>query len=521
MQSVTAAFTAEEKDSVRKIAQNLQVSWKKQSTIGNITFTIGTSTIGGTGVIGIDPGAIGGPGLFRYFDESDSVIGLAWERSLNMPLGGISMALAEATLDNTSGRFLPRFMGGTSELYTAIQPRKPMIINAGFNYNGIDNLIPQFSGIITKQPAVDRRNAEVQIQAADYIDFFRNRQLERAATFTAQSTDQVIQSLLQLLGLASSQYSLDPGINVIPFGHFEVGTKFYDAVNKLAEGENGRFYQDEQGIFRFENRQHWDTSPYNQVQRVILSSQVINAAVPDEDHIINVVEVNTGVRAKQPMKPVLNYASPEQIAPNSKKEVFLNFPDPVLEAIRPTEGGFDSFYLVNSSEDESGTFVTGAVSLKSFSVFSQAAKCVFENNTSDYLYITRIVVSARAAEIVKDINFREKIGASVTAYEERTITLDNPFIASDDWAQSYATMILQDFARLENLQVITIRALPSLQVGDLVSWQGRYWRIFEQHTKLNPDEGFIQELKLVQRTLRSYFRIGISTIGSSTDGIAP
>jgi hypothetical protein len=521
VQTVSAAFTAEERDVVRSIAHNLQISWHKQNTLGNVTFTIGTSVIGGADVIGANPGNIGSPGIYKYFDESAYVTGLGWEQEFSMPLGGISMALAEANLDNTSGRFLPRVMGGRSELYTAIQSRKPMIINAGFNYGGVDNLIPQFSGILNKQPSVDFRQGEVKLSAADYVDFFRHRRLERVATFTAQTTDVVVQQLLVQMGLASSQYVLDPGINVIPFAQFDVDTKFYDAINKLVEAEDGRFYQDEQGIFRFENRQHWDSAPYTQVQKLITTSQVINAAMPTDEHLINTVDVNVDIRAKQPMKPVLNYSSPEQVNPFSKKEVFLNFDNPVLQAITPTEGGFDSFYLVNTSKDETGVFMTGAVNLKSFTVFSQAAKCVFENVTADYLYVTRVVVSARAAEVVKQVRLHDQLSESVTAYEERSITLDNPFIATEDWAGSYASMILQDYGQIENIQTLTIRAMPSLQLGDLVSWQGRYWRIFGKKVKLDASEGFVQELKMLQRQARQYFRIGISTIGSSTDAIAP
>src|ERR1044072_3108857 len=108
MQSVSAAFTAEEHDSVRTIAQILQVSWKKFSTLTNRLFTIGTSTIGGNDLIGVTPGAVGSPGNYRYFDESAYVTQLAWKRNLNIPAGGLAKALGEAHLDNTSGRFTPQ-----------------------------------------------------------------------------------------------------------------------------------------------------------------------------------------------------------------------------------------------------------------------------------------------------------------------------------------------------------------------------------------------------------------------------
>jgi hypothetical protein len=72
---------------------------------------------------------------------------MSYERALNYPIGGMVKALADIELDNTSGRFTPRFAGGSSSIFTAVGlPRRPFIINAGFNYNGINNLIPQFVG---------------------------------------------------------------------------------------------------------------------------------------------------------------------------------------------------------------------------------------------------------------------------------------------------------------------------------------------------------------------------------------
>ena len=49
-----------------------------------------------------------------------------------------------------------------------------MIINAGFNFNGIDQTIPQFSGVFSKQPRVDLRK-DCRFWHADYVDFFQEQ----------------------------------------------------------------------------------------------------------------------------------------------------------------------------------------------------------------------------------------------------------------------------------------------------------------------------------------------------------
>lgn len=507
MQSVAAAFTAEERDSTRSIVQSTQVSWHRNKIASHV-FTIGVSTIGGNDSIDANPGAIGSPGLYKYFDESSYILSLTWERGLNMPTGGLTKALAEAVLDNTSGRFTPRYMGGNSELYTAIQPRKPVIIGAGFKYGGINNTIPQFSGIISKQPALDIANKTLDFQAADYVDFFQNKFLDRDVMFTAQRSDQVLTTLSTQLGMNTAQYDYDTGINIIPFGYFPSGTKAADAIGQIVEAENGQYYQNESGIFKFENRQHWSSSPYTQVQRIISTSQVINAQAPNQDHLINVVEINAAVRVKQPLQTIFTLAVASTLPANSDTSIFVNFDDPILQIVTP------STWSANSASDGSGTDLTGSVHLKTIDKFAQAAKITFTNNGQSG-FLTALLITGRPAKVSSNIYIRRQDDSSVTAYQEQPLQINNDFIQDQNWAQSYAQMILNDFSDIENLQVITIRAIPELQLGDLISWQGRYWRIYNIRTSLDPSSGFVQELTMLQRTITNYFRIGISTIGGT------
>lgn len=522
MQSVVSGWTAEERDSVRNISHNLQVSWKKESTLGSRTFTIGVSLIGGNDIIGVNPGAIGSPGIYRYFDESNYVMDLSWERGLNMPIGGLSKAMAEATLDNTTGRFTPRYMGGNSELFTSILPRRPLIINGGFEIGGIDQTIPQFSGVLTNTPQIDNRTKSVRLRAADYIDFFQNRYLDQEIMFTAKRTDEVLTTLFGSLGMSTAQYDLDYGINIIPFGLFEAGTRFSDIIHQLVQAENGHLYQDESGIFKFENRQHWDSSPYTQVQRIVLTGQVIEAGSPDTDHIINVVEIKAPLRQKQPLQTIFNLPSLSfiELPPNSDTDKFFEFEDPVLALTHPSNGGANSFYVANSANDETGTDLSSSITVINIGSFAKAVKYRFRNNSSTTAYITQFVLAGRVAKKYGDLYYRAKDDSSVTAYEEKPYQIDNPYIQNESWANSLAQLVLNDFSDPENLQKITIRALPELQMGDLVSWQGRYWRVFDIKTKLSPSDGYVQDLTLLQRTITSYFRIGISTIGGA-DSIAP
>lgn len=522
MQTVNSAFTAEERDKVRNIAQNTQVSWKRFNTLTNRTFAIGVSTIGGNDAIGIDVGAIGSPSNYKYFDESSYVTMLAWDRGLNMPLGGLTKALAEAQFDNTSGRFTPRHMGGNSELFTAQLPRRPMILGAGFEMQGVDITIPQFAGVTTKQPYLDTRNKTVRIEGADYVDFFQNRYLDQEVMFTSQRTDEVLTNLMESMGLSTSQYDIDYGINLIPFGLFEKGTRYSDIINELTQAENGHFYQDEEGVFKFENRQHWDSSPYNAVQRIVLTGQVLNAESPNEDHIVNVVEIRAGVRNKQPEQTIfsLNAFDYIEVPASSSVEIFVDFENPVLALTTPTAAGDTSYYRAFDNTERTGTDYSTSVTLTKVTRFAKAAKLSFSNTTTSILYVTDLVITGRWAVVERELYYRAQDDSSVTAYQERLLSIENKYIQSEDWANSLAQMILNDHSAPENLQKINIRAIPELQLGDLISWQGRHWRVFGIKSTIDAMVGFIQELTLLQRTITTYFRIGISTIGGS-DKIAP
>lgn len=512
MQSVADAFSVEAVDRTRKIAQSVQVAWKKDFRTAIKFFTIGVSTIGGNDLIPGPAGVVSAWNKYLYEDESARVTAIRYERELNTPTGGVTKALAEVDLDNTSERYTPRYAGGTSAIFTAVsKPRRPIVITAGFNYNGADYTLPQFVGVTTKVAQVDRRNRTARLVAADFLDFLQNKIVEDTAIFTSQRTDQIIASVLAQQGYSTAQYDLDTGISVVPFAMFPQGGKFGDVINQLVQAENGLLWQDEEGTIKFQSRTAWNNYPYFNVQRVIATSQVINSEIPADDHIINTVEVKASPRVKQPAALIWTLPLGIAISPSTDKEVWVNFTDPLLQITAYA-------YAANTVQDGSGSAIS--ISLKSITSFTNSAKLVFTNNTALAGFITQLDITGRTAKSVKDIYVRAQDDSSVTAYEERPLSIQNDYIQTDSWANSLAQMILNDYSEPENLQNITIRAMPELQLGDLVSWQGRYWRIFGIKTQLDPSIGFVQDLKLLQRAVVNYFRIGISTIGGS-DKIAP
>lgn len=513
MLSVNSAFTAEERDKTRQISSNLQVAWKKDYNASTKIFTVGSSAIGSSDTINSMGDVTSDWNKYLYEDETDNLVRVEWERELNEPIGGIAKAQAGAVLNNTSGRYLPDYNGGTSALFTSVYlPRRPFIVNAGFNYNGVDNNIPQFIGITTKAPVINERDRTVQLQGTDFINYLQNSYVDNAAIFTGLRSDQVIENLLINSGFSTSQYDLDYGINIIPFAEFNVGDRFGDIINQIVQAENGYFWQTEEGILKFQNRQAWTNNPYNQVQRIISTSQVIEQVTPNTEHIINVVEVIAKPRAKQPNQLVWKLSTSIEVPANSTIEQFINYDDPMLSVDAPV-------FVANTQSDGVGADATSFITIKKYD-FARASKLKITNSASYSVFITLMTIYGRPAKVINDIYFREKRDASVTAFEERPYKIENNYINSSVWANSFANMVLDDYSQPQKLIELTIRAIPELQLGDLISWQGKYWRVWGISSKLSAQDGFIQELKLLQRNIVTYFRIGISTIGG-TDGIAP
>jgi len=512
MQSVTNTFTVESHERTRKIGQSVQVSWKKGLDPNITLFTIGVSTIGGGDLIAGTAGVDSSWSKYQYFDESSYVQGMDYEREVNVVEGGMSKGLFDVDFDNTSNRYLPDYAGGNSELFTSILPRRPVIINAGFNYNGINNLIPQFVGINTKNPELEERSKKMRLSGSDFIDFLQNKYVDQTSMFTGLRTDQVIENILSDLGYSTAQYDLDQGINTINFGILEKGTKFGDIIDKIVRAEKGRFYQDEVGVLRFENTSHWDNAPHTEVQTVIFTADVIDRNITGVHNIVNVVEVNAKPRVKDSNQIVFKLSTAIEL-PVGETDVFIDFEDPMLSIDAP-------IYVANTSEDDTGTDITTDVPVSNTVKFARSAKFTFNNTNASAGFITRLTLYGRPAKVSKDIYIRNEDQSSLTAYEEQPLTINNDYIQTEGQANDLANLIINTFSDPESLQELTIRAFPELQIGDLISWQGKNWIIYGIGTTIDPSIGFTQTLKLMQKAKSIYFRIGISTIGGA-DQIAP
>src|SRR3990167_4800435 len=271
--SSLAIWTPFDSITTANVRQPIGICWIAWTRIANVTnyATVGTSLVGGTDIIqGTDVSSINNADAFEYFDESDRVIRIEYERELIEPLGGLSIGMCDIVLDNTDLRFTP---DKNATIGTALRPNRPLKIFIGFRVQGQDKVIPIIEGL-TLQPKEDKIRRTVKISAYDYLRWL-NQKPQETAVYTNQRSDQIIADILSRAGVGTTNYSLDQGLNTVGFAWFEKGDTAGERIRKLVEAEEGIFFQDETGILRFENRDKYSKAPYNAVIWTIEADDII------------------------------------------------------------------------------------------------------------------------------------------------------------------------------------------------------------------------------------------------------
>lgn len=263
MLSVNNDFKLKAKSKNRPVRAGAGISWLK-TYAGADWFSIGISTIGGNDVIKGTGSVVSEADNYAYYDESDYLMSLEYDRWFEEPVFSISRGLCDIILDNNDDRFTP---GVDATIGDYIKPRRPLRAYAGFKIAGVDIMPQIFVGTIVEFPKVDNQAKTATIHAIDFTEVLWNMTVEQNALFENKRTDELIEELLTTnVGLSIGQYLLDTGTVTIPFAFFEKGQKIGDIISKLCEAEQATFYVDEHGIFHFEIRTHWNNLPHTNMK---------------------------------------------------------------------------------------------------------------------------------------------------------------------------------------------------------------------------------------------------------------
>lgn len=524
MQSVSDQFTTRTQQVMRPITWKVLVSFEKDFDDNIDFFTIGGSSIGGTDFIKGDGSVIQEWDKYDYVDYSDRVLSVEVDRQQMPPNNPISLATATVVLDNHDDLFTPG-AGGALEAF--LLSRRPIRINMGFG----GETIPKFVGITDSKPQIDERSKTVKLTAIDFMQAIMNITLDEEVMFVDYRTDQAISALLQTGGLATNQFNLDTGTVIIPFIYFKKGSKLGDGLKDIAEAELGNVSMLENGQIRFVNRNNWsnNASVWDFDKENVLEKSTIQS-----DSVINVVEVFSRARDVQAKQKLWEAPSPIELPAGVQTEIFIDFKDdygalPVTSADDPDyiTGATTSLYATNELQDGSGDTLDTQVSLVSSDLFSTAMKLVFNNDGPKDVYLTQLEIYATPAKVVNDIYVRVTDSASIgvqDGYEEHPIKIENDLIQDKVAANSIGAIIINDRAEDDDRQQLLVKAVPQLQLGDVITYSdeniaGETYYVTRVNDIINLS-GYRQLLQVSKRTIHDYFGIATSSIGGS-DEIAP
>jgi hypothetical protein len=467
MRTVDTTFTDISTAKNRRLAYSVNIAWERTESNDTIFAIVGTSQIDGVDIVKGEIGDLTRLDIFGYTEESEYAQHLEFEQQLIEPLGGVSYAQGAVILANSDDRFL---LGGTSEIASYILPNRPIKLFMGFEFGGLPKLLTKIMGL-TRPPEFNTEKTLVTIKIFDFLVFLQDLPIGEDVVYINQRSDQIIADLLEnKAGFASSQFELDLGLNTIGFAHYTNEKSIASILKEICEAEGGYIFQDENGVIRFWNRNKWLESPYN--EPVISIGKSMNSEIEVIDWIptINRVRVKSTARQVQAESVVYEITAPIEMSPLQTMEIFPSFEDPVavMENIVVDAVDVDSDFIANSQSDGLGTDKRDDVTVSSYN-FVTAAKITLVNTLNETVFITKLQIRGQlATESVPEIDEIYEDEVSQANYGIKEVIIDNNSINDAGFAAYLAEATVKKYSSPLQLKRIKIRALPQLQVGDLI-----------------------------------------------------
>lgn len=450
----------------RRIRWTLGIAWDRSEVADVAWAIVGTSLVNGTDMVRGLEGDLTQSENFTYYDETRRVLRLEFDRAIQEPLGGISLALADLLLDNTDLRFTP-YRNATA--FSSAFPNRPVRFFTGLNVQMEDKVVPVFKGL-TVNPTESKAQRTYSATCEDYISYL-NRFPLSPKTYVSQRSDQIIADILVDVGFGTTQYELDTGLNTITFAWFSTGQTAGERIRKICEAEEGNFYQDEGGMLRFENRQHYTLPPHDGVVWTIHPQDIIEWEY-DNPIIVNHAIVRAKPRRVQPSQVVYPSVEDQTLFDTQYRElttgtneVWVSLPEPCSTIANPDQ---TTDFLANTAADGSGTNKTTSVTAVVTS-FVDSAKIVFTNAYGSTVYLTKFRLNGTPATIISDIVATSDDDRSVAKFNEQMWEIENDFIASQSVADDLAEHLVNKYKDPMKRIKIVIPGIPHIQLKDKVS----------------------------------------------------
>ena len=459
--SVQTAFDTMSTAGVRYPAHQFLVSWLRRISEADVFGIVGTSLINNCMVRG-ENSIVTPTDLYDFSDETDKVTRLEYERTLDEPMGGLSFAMMNVVLDNTDKHFTPEF---DSTIGTALLPNRPLKMAIGFTLNTGRKMMNVFKGLsdMIKENKMERT---VEFGGFDYLYYLRDLQMD-SALYNNYRSDQIIEEMLIEAGFGSSQYVLDEGLNTIEFAWFSKDQTAGERIRQLCEAEEANFFQDEEGILRFQNRRHYVVSPFDTIQKYIHSGDILEWQVIDDVGIYNSVSVKASPREVYTNSiEVWKDGIVEQVdAKATNIEIWASMDNPIYHFETPTAV---TDFVANSASDGSGSDMTSYITV-SLDPFGDTAKLTISNSATQRVYITYLRLRGNPAIVTSEIAQKYEDNSSILKYGKKVLEVTNDFIDSDSFAYYLARTLVNKYKDpLKRVQIL-VRGMPQLQLKDKIS----------------------------------------------------
>ncbi len=308
--SIWTAFNNMTTAWVRRLAHVLRVAWTRVENSSAYAI-VGTSVVNGLHLVQGNSNVLASLDVYNYYDETDRLVSMTYDRILQEPLGGISQAIMDIELDNTDNKFTP---DQNATIGTALLPKRPVNAQVGFVVNSQEKTVSVFKGL-TDQPKQYESRRVVKVHCYDLVNYLYNMPMD-SALYEGLRSDEIIEDILSTLGFGSSQYVLDTGLNTIEYAWFEKTETAGERIKKVCEAEEAYFYADEEGILRFETRDHYAVSPHTASVWNIGAEDIISWEADYSTPIYNSVIVKAKPRLEQALADIWTNASEQEIPKN-------------------------------------------------------------------------------------------------------------------------------------------------------------------------------------------------------------
>lgn len=484
-----------------------------------------------------------------FVDESARLIEANGTLRLAAPESGITSprgTIDQCTLilNNSDGRFSPLNTGGAlySDIALGGAYHAPMYlrvsIDGGSNYDRV------FTGVIKipkEGPPYPGVAATVQIDCRSRDEVLLNKRLSTPlATFQSlhnngSTESDIIESFLDAAGLSSSDYTLDPGMFVIPWAWLDDESPIED-IWQLAAACGGRFYCDPDGEFRYENMTHWLMSPHDTSQETLTASGYGRMEGPtyNDRELYNAVTVIASPR-EQLARGTLWAADQTEVVPaNTTKTIVAKLRQPAYEIDTV------NFTAVSSGGKNMASDI-------SITTTRYAQRVELEITNSHATYAAELVALSLTGVPVSGGPSIEEAKSSTKTFWT-SFTSDRPgrtrLVRGNQYIQTQAqaaalSEFLRDRYELPRLswKLYNVPGVPGRRLGDRITVgnanamsANRDAFITSIRWRLS-GRGFVQDLELIDRgnetdgnglyKVDEYFILGTNELGAATYDIAP